>query len=220
MGYPISFILGLLLRYAVCLGNRVTVADVVLGDRSTAWPPVWKTEAGNSSRLGGVLERSYSDWVQDGPRSTGIDLPAVLAFLARRKWCIAVPVVLAAVGCWLVATSLPPVFSARAVLVLDTRDFEVVQIDTVVSRLPRDDATLRSQLDLITSRSMAERVVDRLDLTQTSWQVSQSGTPWLKGLRRPWHRSRRRYTSRFFGSSKLRCLHPATPVGSMPLSTC
>ena len=169
MGYPISFILGLLLRYAVCLGNRVTVADVVLGDRSTAWPPVWKTEAGNSSRLGGVLERSYSDWVQDGPRSTGIDLPAVLAFLARRKWCIAVPVVLAAVGCWLVATSLPPVFSAQAVLVLDTRDFEVVQIDTVVSRLPRDDATLRSQLDLITSRSMAERVVDRLDLTQTDY---------------------------------------------------
>jgi polysaccharide biosynthesis transport protein len=87
-----------------------------------------------------------------------------LEIAARRKAVIALPIAAAAASAYLVASSLPPQYAAEAIMALDERMVQVIEIDSVVSRLPRDDAALRTELDALTSRSMAARVAERLDL--------------------------------------------------------
>ena len=74
--------------------------------------------------------------------------------------------VVALVSAWFVASAKPPQYVAEAVLALDSRKVQVIETDAVVSRLPQDAAALRTELDVLSSRSMAERVADRLDLVQ------------------------------------------------------
>ncbi|MFC3694936.1 GumC family protein [Chenggangzhangella methanolivorans] len=65
------------------------------------------------------------------------------------------------VGVWLVT---PNKYVAEAVVALDARKVQVITIDSVVSRLPQDSPVLRTELDLIASRSMAQKVARRLGL--------------------------------------------------------
>ncbi len=53
-------------------------------------------------------------------------------------------------------------YTAEAVLALDARKVQVLPLDTVVSRLPQESPVLRTELDVIASRGMAERVLEKL----------------------------------------------------------
>jgi capsular exopolysaccharide synthesis family protein len=83
---------------------------------------------------------------------------------ARRKFLIGLPIAVCGAIAYLVASSLPPQYTAEAMLTLNTRSVEVIEIDSVVSRLPQENATLRTELDALSSRSMAARVARDLDL--------------------------------------------------------
>lgn len=67
----------------------------------------------------------------------------------------------AAIALWAI---MPNRYVAEAVVALDARKVQVITIDSVVSRLPQDSPVLRTELDLIASRSMAQRVADHLKL--------------------------------------------------------
>lgn len=82
----------------------------------------------------------------------------------RRKAYVAVPMCASVAVAWLVANAKPPEYVAEATLALQSRQVEVIKTDAVVSRLPQDGAALRTELDVIGSRSMAEHVAERLDL--------------------------------------------------------
>lgn len=82
----------------------------------------------------------------------------------RRRVALLLPVVLGlvcAVGAYL---ALPARYVAEAVVALDARKVQVLSVDAVVSRLPQENAVLRTELDLIASRSMAAEVAKRLNL--------------------------------------------------------
>jgi succinoglycan biosynthesis transport protein ExoP len=64
----------------------------------------------------------------------------------------------------LVAFQLTPQFDAEAVLVLDSRQERVSNIEEVVSGLPRDNASLRSEIDVLMSRPLAAKVVEQNNL--------------------------------------------------------
>jgi polysaccharide biosynthesis transport protein len=83
---------------------------------------------------------------------------------ARHKVVIAIPIAASVAIAYLFASSLPSQYTAEAMLALDARKVQVIQIDSVVSRLPQEEAVLRTELDALSSRSMAARVAERLDL--------------------------------------------------------
>jgi succinoglycan biosynthesis transport protein ExoP len=72
----------------------------------------------------------------------------------------AVVVVLTAV----VVFFLPTVYTASAVVMLDPRTNNVANASAVLSNLPTDAASVQNQIQVLTSRDLASRVVDKLDL--------------------------------------------------------
>ncbi|WP_024816293.1 exopolysaccharide transport family protein [Methylopila sp. 73B] len=116
-----------------------------------------------------VAEQAASE-----PRSS---LPDVAR---RRRVALLLPVVLGlacAVGAY---ATLPARYVAEAVVALDARKVQVLTVDAVVSRLPQENAVLRTELDLIASRSMATEVAKRLNLK--SVPVSPSAPNWWDRL--------------------------------------
>jgi len=65
----------------------------------------------------------------------------------------------------LVALVLPTTWSGSAEVMLDQRHNNVTELSTVLSQLPNDPATLQNQIQILTSRELAGRVVDKLHLT-------------------------------------------------------
>src|SRR5690606_36829451 len=94
------------------------------------------------------------------------DRPSSTQVMMRRKLWIATPVILMAAGALMTASALPPRYHATAVLALDARKIQVIEINSVVSPLSGENAALRSELDAIASRSMAELVTDDLKLRE------------------------------------------------------
>src|SRR3954463_8792009 len=108
-----------------------------------------------------------------------------LRMLHRRKIIISIPILLGAAIGWTITTGQESTYQSSAVMMLDARKVEVINIDSVVSRLPQDNAVLRSELDLISSRMLAGRVVDQLNLTQDRylWRPRTHVPAWVKPMR-------------------------------------
>jgi uncharacterized protein involved in exopolysaccharide biosynthesis/Mrp family chromosome partitioning ATPase len=85
-----------------------------------------------------------------------------LRVAARRKWVIGVSMAGGVAVALLLNAMALPRYTAGAVVALDARKVQVIDINSVVSKLPEENAALRTELDAITSRSMANLVADRL----------------------------------------------------------
>ncbi len=109
----------------------------------------------------------------------------VLGMLRRRKFIIAIPILLGATIGWMATWNQITSYQASAVVMVDTRKVEVININSVMSHLPQDNTVLRSELDLISSRLLAGRIVDRLDLMHDPHLISDrtQAPPWVTALR-------------------------------------
>lgn len=109
----------------------------------------------------------------------------VLGMLRRRKLVIAIPILLGATIGWVATWNQTKSYQANAVVMVDTRKVEVININSVMSHLPQDNTVLRSELDLISSRLLAGRIVDRLDLMHDPHLLSDrtQSPPWVTALR-------------------------------------
>ncbi|WP_225771441.1 polysaccharide biosynthesis tyrosine autokinase [Inquilinus sp. Marseille-Q2685] len=86
-----------------------------------------------------------------------------LRFLRRRKYSVALPaLIFLAVGLTLYSV-MPRRYVAEAVVALDPRRIQILSTEAVLSPLPQESPVLRTELDIINSRLMAERVLDRLE---------------------------------------------------------
>jgi uncharacterized protein involved in exopolysaccharide biosynthesis/Mrp family chromosome partitioning ATPase len=86
-----------------------------------------------------------------------------LRVAVRRKWTIGLSVLGGVAIALLLSAMALPRYTAEAVVALDARNVQVIDINSVVSKLPEENAALRTELDAITSRSMASLVADRLN---------------------------------------------------------
>ncbi len=57
-----------------------------------------------------------------------------------------------------------PLYTARAVVMLDQRENKVLDVSAVIAGLPSDPTTIQNQVEILRSRSLAGRVVDKLHL--------------------------------------------------------
>lgn len=81
----------------------------------------------------------------------------LVRFVNRRKIIIFVPSVLVAGLAWAIASLTVPQFTATAALTLDVGKVQLVEHE-VVSQLPLETSTLRSEIDVIRSRSLNNEV--------------------------------------------------------------
>jgi hypothetical protein len=90
------------------------------------------------------------------------------------KIILITPTVLMAGVAWTIASATPPRFAPSAVLALEVRKVQIVEHE-VVSRLPQESPALRTELDVMSSRSLEEQVVDRLGLTADPDVLREAG---------------------------------------------
>jgi len=103
-------------------------------------------------------------WVD--PFLGNMDLREAVRMLRRRMPLITGMIVAGSLLGLLVALVMTPQYRAAAVVMLDLRRANVIDTGSVVSRLPAENTALRSEMDIISSRAIINRVIDKLDLTK------------------------------------------------------
>ncbi|KIC28706.1 GumC family protein [Leisingera sp. ANG-S5] len=130
-----------------------------------------------------------------------LDLAALLATLWRGKWIIALATMAAIlIGGVYAFVAAVPLYTSTAVVMLETKQESVVGLQSVVSGLSGDYAEVNSELEVLRSRGLMGKVVDKLALVEDQefngtlvepsglgalvWTV-KSGVKSLLGLQRP-----------------------------------
>lgn len=99
-----------------------------------------------------------------GMNDADVDLRTVLNVLwARRAIILSVMGVISLLAL-LVLLQLPSRYTAKSTLMLDTRTTQVTDFESVVSGLTVDEAVVRSEMAILSSRKLAYRVVESLKL--------------------------------------------------------
>lgn len=99
-----------------------------------------------------------------GIRDVEVDLRQILLTLWRRKALIIGSALLITTLATLTAFQLTPKYTASAKVMLDTRKNQVADIGSVLSGLSADTATVLSEIEILKSNSLMERLVKQLGL--------------------------------------------------------
>lgn len=104
----------------------------------------------------------YADPAEQGDMA----LRDLMLMLRRRIWVIvgSVAVILALTALALFAVT--PRYTAQALVKLETREQQVVDVEDVMAGLPAETAAIATEISVIESRSFARRVVEELNLTE------------------------------------------------------
>jgi succinoglycan biosynthesis transport protein ExoP len=111
-----------------------------------------------------------------------------LRTLWRRKFAIALSMFVGLSIAFLVGSQIIPLYEAESQLVLDARNTTILKFDAVVSGLPPQLEVLRTEMDVIGSRGMAERVLDHLSPADVK-ELADDGartTPMSKFFKQTW----------------------------------
>lgn len=99
--------------------------------------------------------------------TSAIDLFSVVNTLRRGKWIIlAFVFAFTAAAAFYVYQMVTPLYTAGATVALQSRDQKVVNIDSVVSGLNGDVFTIYTEIEVLRSRSLVGKVVDKLNLLE------------------------------------------------------
>ncbi len=108
----------------------------------------------------------YGDVIQSDDAAFDIDMFAILRTLRKRLGVI-VGITLGLTGLAMVAVfQMTPLYTAETLILLDQQKTQVVDVESVMSGLGGDSATVDSQVEILRSRSIARRVVEELNLTE------------------------------------------------------
>jgi uncharacterized protein involved in exopolysaccharide biosynthesis len=118
------------------------------GDRFDA------SNAQERSRWSAVLDRSSDE----------IDVKEVLRTIWRRKKVLVATVVLITTMAVLVVLQLTPKYTAKTLVMIGDRKIQVVDVQDVLSGLSSDATTIQSEVEVIRSRNLARRIVEKLGL--------------------------------------------------------
>jgi succinoglycan biosynthesis transport protein ExoP len=123
-----------------------------------------------------MLKRASDDRTSYGPRGQisvdqvglvgGIDLHELIRIARRRAPMVIALGLLTGLAGAVYALQLTPVYMARAILLLDTRQQNIVDAEAVVQGLSGNEASIRSEVELIRSYDVAKRVVKKLKLDE------------------------------------------------------
>jgi exopolysaccharide transport family protein len=96
--------------------------------------------------------------------SEELNLRELWRALARRKFILLATILVITGGAFGYVSQQTPLYTAEALIHVQNRDAQVVQIDGVVEELIADPATIESEIQLLTSRAFMRRNVEQLGL--------------------------------------------------------
>ncbi|MDR3450380.1 MAG: polysaccharide biosynthesis tyrosine autokinase [Alphaproteobacteria bacterium] len=98
-------------------------------------------------------------------QSTAMDEVRKLYLFARRNARLVGGVALAGMAlAFVLAMTLPARFSSEALIMLDPRKTNATNMEAVLSSMPSESPAIRSEIDIMRSRSVIDRVIDQLNL--------------------------------------------------------
>ncbi|MGB1548247.1 MAG: GumC family protein, partial [Alphaproteobacteria bacterium] len=115
------------------------------------------------------------------------DLIELFRQLWRRKMEILSTIVLVTLLATLVAFQITPRYSATAKIMIDSQRSRIVDVEDFMSGLGMDNETVQNEIQVIASRSLAQKVIDKLGLMQDAEfnpYLSEPGTlkTWVNAL--------------------------------------
>src|SRR4029450_1680972 len=117
--------------------------------------------------MSGMVESSRNNGPSGPVRAASHgDVRAFLRLLDRRKWHLAGVMALACAAAGLVLTQLTPEYRATALVMLDTRKARVTNKPDVVGALTWDIAVMQTEIEVLRSVGLLDRVADMLELDQ------------------------------------------------------
>ena len=94
-----------------------------------------------------------------------IDLTQVFRILWRGKlWIFLSAITAIIIGGYYAFAVATPLFTANSVVMLDSREEQVVDLESVMTGLSGDVATINTEVEVIRSRGLIEKLVLKLDL--------------------------------------------------------
>ncbi len=113
-----------------------------------------------------VQFNSVRNTAADTPDDDILDLGALVGTLWRGKWIIALATAVAILlGAYYTFVASVPAYRSSAVVMLETKQESVVDLQSVVGGLAGDTTEVNSELEVLKSRGLMGKVVDTLDLT-------------------------------------------------------
>lgn len=97
-------------------------------------------------------------------RPAQLDLLRLLQMLWRRKWLLVAAMMLAVLASAAVVSQITPLYRASALVMIETRERNIVDIDSVLPGLGDRATALQSQVQIIRSAQLLERAIDKLRL--------------------------------------------------------
>lgn len=95
-----------------------------------------------------------------------IDIRALLTTLWRRKWVIVNITAFFSVLAVLILVQLTPRYTASGLMAIESRQSSVVDLEAVLSGMSTDVAAIKTEIDVLKSRRLASKLVDKLQLTK------------------------------------------------------
>lgn len=105
-----------------------------------------------------------SIFLEESSAGSPLDIRQLLLSVYRYKWIIIALGLVAALSAAFYAHTLVPIYQARATLLIDTEEANVVSIQDVYSTGYKGYEYRQTQYELLRSRNLAERVVRKLEL--------------------------------------------------------
>ena len=102
--------------------------------------------------------------LETSDESDEINLRGLLRILWRRRTAIASVVFLLTTLAVIVLFQISPRYTASALVMIDPRDTQIVDIEAVMSGLAGDMETIQSEIEIIKSRGLAEKVIRKTAL--------------------------------------------------------
>ena len=109
-----------------------------------------------------------------GAPAEELNLRELWRTLMRRKLALFAPMVLIPIAAFLWVMQQTPMYTAEALLHVQNREAQVVEIDGVVEELVADPATIESEIEFMSSPAFVRRAVQQLDLVN-----DPEFAPWL-----------------------------------------
>jgi len=111
----------------------------------------------------------------------GIDLVVLLRILRVRREVILGTAAAVVALTLIILSQLTPLYSASSIVMLDQQKNNLEDLSSVLSGMPTDQAGIQNQVQILTSRDLAEHVIDKLNLKDDP-EFHGAANSWTSGL--------------------------------------
>lgn len=110
-------------------------------------------------------EPGYTAYVSDD-REPMVEIRTLAKTLWRRKWVIAASILICVGLTTLMVLQITPRYQATALVMIETREQNFIDLDSVVAGIGANSSALQSEIEIIRSTQLLERVIGKLRLDE------------------------------------------------------